>query len=100
MRELESVARRYALTGREESMRASLSGESPDKVAGAVSGTYQESEKRVIIEALTRTRWNRRRASEILGISYNTLRRRIALYKLDAPVVADRFSRESSARIT
>lgn len=101
VRELESVIRRYALTGREESMRASLSGESLNKVAAPVSGTYQESEKRVIIEALTRTRWNRRRASEILGISYSTLRRRIAQYELDvaASSSSDFLREEPSARI-
>jgi DNA-binding NtrC family response regulator len=102
VRELESVIRRYALTGREDSMRASLSGESLNKVAAPVSGTYQESEKRVIIEALTRTRWNRRRASEILGISYSTLRRRIAQYELDvaASSSTECLSKEPSARIS
>jgi len=83
VRELESVIRRYALTGREESVRSSPCGQWLSRPAASAWGTYQENEKRVIIEALTRARWNRRRASEILGISYNTLRRRIAQYKLD-----------------
>lgn len=49
---------------------------------------YQTSEKKVILEALTETRWNRRKAARLLGISYNTLRRRIDRYHLNsgAPV--------------
>jgi len=44
---------------------------------------YQSSEKKVILEALGKTRWNRRKAARLLGISYNTLRRRIERYHLD-----------------
>jgi len=37
----------------------------------------REAEKEIILRALTRTRWNRRRAAEELQISYKAL-----LYKL------------------
>jgi len=37
----------------------------------------QEAERELILKALTRTRWNRRRAAEELQISYKAL-----LYKL------------------
>jgi DNA-binding NtrC family response regulator len=53
---------------------------SDDDLPGAL---YQSSEKRVILDALTRTRWNRRKAARLLGISYNTLRRRIDQYRLN-----------------
>jgi len=49
---------------------------------------YQSSEKRVILEALSKTRWNRRKAAHLLGISYNTLRRRIERYHLDTTTAA------------
>ncbi len=45
---------------------------------------YQTSERRVILEALGKTRWNRRKAARLLGISYNTLRRRIDRYHLNS----------------
>jgi two-component system response regulator AtoC len=102
VRELESAIRRYALTGREEPMRSSLCSPGRTSVAVPVSGTYQENEKKIIMDALTRARWNRRRASEILGISYNTLRRRIAQYKLGAAAAgsANYLSGEPSSPIT
>jgi DNA-binding NtrC family response regulator len=105
VRELESVIRRFALCGREEIILSLLQEQerqeqkhvvctAPSRTTVPVSaaatypvsatGTYQESERRVILDALARTSWNRRRASDILGISYNTLRRRIALYELAA----------------
>lgn len=95
VRELETAIRRFALSGREETILSLLQEEerqeqkhvvctAPRRTTVPVSdtGTYQESERRVILDALARTSWNRRQASEILGISYNTLRRRIALYEL------------------
>jgi DNA-binding NtrC family response regulator len=49
-----------------------------------VGDLYKSSERRVIIEALSKTRWNRRKAARLLGISYNTLRRRIDRYHLNS----------------
>jgi hypothetical protein len=47
------------------------------------TGRYGVNEKNVILRTLKEVRWNRRQAARILGISYNTLRRRIAHYKLE-----------------
>ena len=44
---------------------------------GSVEGGSREAEKELILNVLTRTRWNRRRAAEELQISYKAL-----LYKL------------------
>jgi two-component system response regulator AtoC len=43
----------------------------------AAKAASHEAEKELILRALTRTRWNRRRAAEELQISYKAL-----LYKL------------------
>jgi DNA-binding NtrC family response regulator len=45
----------------------------------------QKPEPDRILEALEKHQWNRRKASEALGISYQTLRRRIEKYHLDRP---------------
>jgi two-component system response regulator AtoC len=36
-----------------------------------------DAEKNAILDALSRTQWNRKRAAEILGVSYKTLLTRI-----------------------
>lgn len=41
-------------------------------------------ERQQIVEALERYQWNRRKTAESLGISYQTLRRRIVKYKIDS----------------
>ena len=82
VRELETAVRRFALTGREEVLRASLQEGALLLNEPRLSGTYRESEKKIIMAALLSARWNRRRAAEILGMSYNTLRRRIEQYGL------------------
>ncbi|MCK4857660.1 MAG: sigma-54-dependent Fis family transcriptional regulator, partial [candidate division Zixibacteria bacterium] len=48
-----------------------------------VSQTVQEEEKRLIAEVLTRTNWNRRKASEMLEISYRSLLYKIKEYKIN-----------------
>ena len=82
VRELESVIQCFALTGREESINDRLSG-NPGGGLPPAGGTHQQCEKQLIMSTLVEVKWNRRRAAEILGISYNTLRRRIAQYCLD-----------------
>ena len=42
-------------------------------------------EAQTILDALNRNKWNRRKAAEDLGMSYQTLRRRIEKYDLDKP---------------
>lgn len=88
VRELESSVRRFALTGREDGF-FSNDGADENWQVGDQLETVRQSERRTIIAALTQTQWNRRRAARMLGISYNTLRRRIAQYSLDkAPRLA------------
>ena len=41
-------------------------------------------ERQQILEALERYQWNRRKTAQSLGISYQTLRRRILKYELDS----------------
>ena len=45
----------------------------------------RRSESERIREALEKHRWNHRKVSEELGISYQTLRRRIEKYNLNRP---------------
>jgi two-component system NtrC family response regulator len=82
VRELESVIQCYALTGREEAIQEKLAGH-PGNEAPQLPGTYRQCEKQLILSTLVEVKWNRRRAAEILGMSYNTLRRRFAAYCLD-----------------
>jgi len=60
-------------------------GDPPARVASAVTDSLtvdQIQERGRIIEALTQARWNRRQASGLLGMSYSTLREKIARYAL------------------
>ena len=87
LRELEEAAKVLVALGDEQvamgGLRALL--RKPDEAGdgGAVSlkaaarAASREAEKELILKALTRTRWNRRRAAEQLQISYKAL-----LYKL------------------
>ncbi|HYM75150.1 MAG TPA: sigma 54-interacting transcriptional regulator [Candidatus Dormibacteraeota bacterium] len=91
LRELADAARVLAALGDEQlamgGLRALLHKKSAEKPAAgngratslkaASRAASQEAEKELILSALTRTRWNRRRAAEELQISYKAL-----LYKL------------------
>ncbi|MBI4555971.1 MAG: sigma-54-dependent Fis family transcriptional regulator [Candidatus Hydrogenedentes bacterium] len=82
VRELEAAVRRLALTGREETLTSEMSAgfEKMSTSDNASIETCEANERRLILAALTQSRWNRREAAKILGISYNTLRRRIMTY--------------------
>jgi DNA-binding NtrC family response regulator len=58
----------------------------PPSTGGAVAGTApttaSDDERARLAAALDRTRWNRRKAAELLGMSYSTLREKIARYAL------------------
>ena len=85
VRELESVVRRYALTGREESIRPLLRPSATERALPAgrqEADTLRQSEIQAIMNALLESRWNQRRAAVKLGISYSALRRRIEKYGL------------------
>jgi PAS domain S-box-containing protein len=50
------------------------------------AGTLEETEKRMLIEALDKTAWNLTRAALMLGISRDTLRYKIRKFNLPRPV--------------
>ena len=86
LRELEEAARLIAMVGDEAlamgGLRSLLSrGERSNghriSLKEAAKAASREAEKELILQVLTRTRWNRRRAAEELKISYKAL-----LYKL------------------
>jgi two-component system, NtrC family, response regulator AtoC len=87
LRELEDAARVLVALGDEHvalgGLRAVLSKPDAGSAGAGVSlkaaarAASREAEKELILNALTRTRWNRRRAAEELQISYKAL-----LYKL------------------
>jgi two-component system response regulator AtoC len=87
LKELEDAARVLVALGDEEAalggLRSLLRKSEPGSNGGRISlkaasrAASREAEKELILGALTRTRWNRRRAAEELQISYKAL-----LYKL------------------
>ena len=89
IRELENVVKKIAALGDEQLALADLDAKAPDvKQAGPpANGIYslkaaaraasRQAERDLIMKALARTRWNRKRAAQELQISYKSL-----LYKL------------------
>jgi len=91
IRELENHLKRYVILGSEDGILAELE----ERGRGMTNGGFQirppqdfslkkfskqaaqEAEHYLIMEALKQTRWNRKRAAEMLGISYRAL-----LYKI------------------
>ena len=95
VRELESTIKRWLALGKTPlgdrvpaaASRASQSGSgsyAPTRVAAQTApAPSEEDDRAAILEALDRHQWNRRKAADSLGISYQTLRRRIEQYGLD-----------------
>ena len=54
-----------------------------------LDSSLEALERERILEALNRTRWNRTRAAELLGISFRALRYRLARLGLDRAPEAD-----------
>lgn len=89
IRELENVARKIVALGNERLAIAELreAAPSPQRIPAeaprvhslkaAAKAASREAERELIMKALARTRWNRKRAAEALQISYKSL-----LYKL------------------
>jgi len=87
IRELENVARSIVALGDEDlaagqlvatpTKRASASLANMDSLKAASRAASRETEREMILRALERTRWNRKRAARELQISYKSL-----LYKL------------------
>ena len=85
VRELEAFVRRFVLEGNPGYAIESLNskGDTPSMPdPQGVSHAVRKTEMDAILEALAQTQWNRRKASQLLGISYSSLRRRIEKYDL------------------
>ncbi|MCX7013786.1 MAG: sigma-54 dependent transcriptional regulator [Candidatus Sumerlaeota bacterium] len=80
VRELESVIKRFVLSGREEDISRAL--HRRPQALPAQAPALRETEIQTLQAALLKCRWNQRRASKFLGISYSALRRRIAKYDI------------------
>jgi two-component system response regulator AtoC len=87
VREMESVIARFALGRDVAALEQGIAHPLDTPVGNGDIDRLQEVEAAAILAALTETRWNRRKAAEKLGISYNALRRRMAKYNLDKPGV-------------
>lgn len=83
VRELEVAVKRFVVSGNDTALTSTFVSAEVALGEEGQGDRYHESERRVILSALTETRWNRRKAAKLLGISYNTLRRRIQRYQLD-----------------
>ena len=89
IRELENTVKKIVALGDEELAIAELKSKAPaapklevprtqaHSLKAAARAASREAERELILEALTRTRWNRKRAAQDLQISYKSL-----LYKL------------------
>jgi len=91
IRELENYLKRYVILGTTEGMLSELEQRNQEIAAGGFKlqtpedfslkkfskQAAQHAEKFLMLEALKQTRWNRKRAAVLLGISYRAL-----LYKL------------------
>ena len=83
VRELESAIRRVALEGNENSIREYLLPSGCRRLShGTVAETVRTAETQAILNALNETRWNQRKAAQVLEMSYSSLRRRISKYGL------------------
>ena len=83
VRELETVIRRSVLDGDCSSIMESLETTLIKKRNSAPAvDVVRRAEIKAILTALDKTKWNRRRAAKLIGISYSSLRRRIAKYNL------------------
>jgi two-component system response regulator AtoC len=96
VRELENAVMKLVALGDENRVVAELAWEIPAARAPESAGNHSHSlkaaaraasrgaERELILEALTRTRWNRKRAAQDLQISYKSL-----LYKLKQIGIVD-----------
>ena len=75
MRELQSVVNRFAISGKPEVFweHINMSG---NGVKPEAAKKFMIRKQSSFLSTLTETKWNRRRAAGMLGISYSTLRRK------------------------
>lgn len=82
VRELKAIIDRYVLIGHEEYILESIRTPAREPMPEPATNKIDETEARMILQALVDTRWNQRKTAERLGISYSSLRRRIKKYDL------------------
>ena len=82
VRELLSVVSRFVISGKQEVFLRHINTNGQD-IQAEPSKKIQDSEFKLIFSALVEHKWNRRKAANVLGISYSTLRRKIEKYELD-----------------
>jgi len=82
VRELETLIRRYALTGREEIIQASIAQPNGGNSTHTSGNKLATAEAQTIAAALIEAGGNQRQAARVLGVSYSSLRRKIAKYRL------------------
>jgi two-component system response regulator HydG len=83
VRELESFVRRFVLEGGSGvCLELPTKVDSPKPRSVGTAEAVRKTEIDAILSALNEARWNRRKAAELLGMSYSSLRRRIAKYNL------------------
>lgn len=97
VRELEAFIKKVIVFGDEVAAIGSLdvgqrnTTPDPEQVSSTASPSLKEigieatrrAERPVIVEALNRTRWNRRQAAKLLGISYGCLLNKIKKYEIE-----------------
>ena len=78
------TADQEAAEASETSQPSTLKGP-PDtlNLKGVVEPATREAERETILRALELTRWNRRKAARLLGISYKTLLQKIRMCNLE-----------------
>jgi len=83
VREMESLIRRMALEGSDRLAPKTLKTATLSKASPrAVVDDVRQAEVDAILHALSQTRWNRRKAAQLLKMSYSSLLRRINKYDL------------------
>ncbi len=102
VRELAGCVREYLVSGSSETLKGVRRSEMLEEPFGTTPGrkdrsqptrtfiplkeaarlAVEETERRLIQEALEYTLWNRRKAAKLLGVSYSTLLRRIEAYQI------------------
>lgn len=82
VRELRALIERFVLTG-DATILAETVEEAPKSTPVAtLSNALEDGEATAVRLALIKTNWNRKRAAQLLGISYSSIRRRIEKYDL------------------
>jgi two-component system response regulator AtoC len=103
IRELENLVARYAILGSLDAIRpeTKIKHFSPSAVGRSIEGTVslkhiakqaiREMESNVILRVLRENKWNRRRAAEVLNISYRAL-----IYKIQEAGLSQRNNRKGN----